>query len=152
MAFVFKLQTLLNWKKSLEELAQKHLADLRQELQRQEEEIQDLIIKRITYDQEVKEKSAQGIPAGEYMNYQEFLEQSYHALVALEEKKKGQVQKIEEARKKLLALIKEKKVLEKLRDKRFRRYMLEMERKVQAIHDERAVQRHHSIHEEFFSK
>lgn len=152
MAFVFKLQSLLNWKKSLEELAQKHLADLRQELQRQEEEIQNLTIQRITYDQEVKEKSAQGIPAGEYMNYQEFLEQSYHALIALEEKKKGHVQEIEEARKKLLSLTKEKKILEKLRERRFRSYMLEMERKIQAIHDERAVQRHHSIREEFFSE
>lgn len=146
MAFVFKLQSLLDWKKSLEELAQKELADLRQLLQKQEEEIQNLFLKRITYDQEAKEKSALGIPVGEYIAYQEFLEQSYHDLIALEERKKRRIQEIEKAREKLLSLTKERKILEKLKEKSLRRYMQELEKKLQAIQDERTVQRHNAAH------
>ena len=140
MAFLFKLQSLLNWKKSLEELAQKELADQLKELRKEEEEIEALILKRIGYDQEVKEKSAQGIPAGEYLTYQQYFEQTHKELMNREEKKGKRIQDIERARGKLLVLSKERKILEKLREKRHKKYLYESERKDQSTNDERAVQ------------
>jgi flagellar protein FliJ len=140
MTFLFKLQSLLNWKKSLEELAQKELAVQLKELRKEEEEIEALILKRIGYDQELKEKSAQGIPSGEYLTYQQYSEQTYKELINREEKKGKRLQDIERAREKLLVLSKERKILGKLREKRYKKYLYESERKDQSTSDERAVQ------------
>ncbi len=140
MAFAFKLQSLLNWKKSLEELAQKELAAQFVELRKQEEEIEGLILKRIAYEQELKEKSVKGIPAGEYLAFQQYFEQSYQELIKREEKKRDLIREIEATRQKLLSLTKERKILDKLKEKRRKKYLYELERKEQSTNDERAIQ------------
>lgn len=144
MAFSFRLESILHWKKNLEELAQKRLADLRRELQKKEEEIQDRILQRITRTQELMEKSTQGMGAAEYLTYQQFLERGHDELRSLEEEKRKLSRDVEEARQRLLALTQEKKILEKLKERRFRRYNQQLEQKVQVANDEWTIQRYGS--------
>ena len=139
MRFVFRLQALLNWKKNLEELAQMRLADKLMSLKTQEEEIQNLRNQRSAYAQEINERSLRGLKAGEYLTYQQYFEESYKALILKEEKKKQTIREIEREREKLIAFTKQRKILEKLKEKKFEKFMYQAEREEQNKNDERAI-------------
>jgi flagellar FliJ protein len=144
MRFVFKLQALLNWKKNLEELSQMRLADRLKYLQTQEEEIQNLRNQRSAYAQEMNERSLRGLKAGEYLTYQQYFEKSYKDLILKEEKKKHTIREIEMEREKLIAFTKQRKILEKLKEKKLERFRYQAEREEQIKNDERAIRRYQS--------
>lgn len=144
MRFVFKLQALLNWKKNLEELSQMRLADKLKYLQTQEEEIQNLRNQRSAYAEEMNERSLRGLKAGEYLTYQQYFEESYKDLILKEEKKKHTIREIEMEREKLIAFTKQRKILEKLKEKKLERFMYQAEREEQIKNDERAIRRYQS--------
>jgi flagellar FliJ protein len=144
MRFVFKLQALLNWKKNLEELSQMRLADRLKYLQTQEEEIQNLRNQRSAYAEEMNERSLRGLKAGEYLTYQQYFEESYKDLILKEEKKKHTIREIEMEREKLIAFTKQRKILEKLKEKKLERFMYQAEREEQIKNDERAIRRYQS--------
>jgi flagellar FliJ protein len=144
MRFVFKLQALLNWKKNLEELSQMRLADKLKHLKTQEEEIQSLINHRSVYSQEINELSLKGLKVGEYVTYQQYFEESYKDLILKEAKKRLTIQEIEVERGNLIAFTKERKILEKLKEKRLKKYMYQLEKEDQIKNDERAIRRYQS--------
>jgi flagellar FliJ protein len=144
MRFVFKLQALLNWKKNLEELAQMRLAEKIKVLQTQEEEIQNLRNQRSAYAEEINERSLQGLKAGEYLTYQQYFEESYKDLILKEEKKRLTIQEIEKEREKLISFTKQRKILEKLREKRLKKFIYQAEQEDQIKNDERTIRRYQS--------
>ena len=144
MRFIFKLQALLNWKKNLEELSQMRLADKLKVLHTQEEEIQNLRNQRSAYAQEINERSLQGLKAGEYLTYQQYFEESYMDLMGKEEKKKLTIREIEMEREKLIAFTKQRKILEKLKEKRLKKFIYQAEKEDQIKNDERAIRRYQS--------
>jgi flagellar FliJ protein len=144
MRFVFKLQALLNWKKNLEELSQMRLADRLKYLQTQEEEIKNLRNQRSAYAQEMNERSLRGLKTGEYLTYQQYFEKSYKDLILKEEKKKHTIREIEMEREKLIAFTKQRKILEKLKEKKLERFRYQAEREEQIKNDERAIRRYQS--------
>ncbi len=151
MGFVFKLQGLLNWKKNLEELAQMRLAEKLKQLQAEEEEIQRLIKQRSAYQQELREKSVQGLNVGEYLTYQNYFETSLKDLLFREEQKKITLREIEVEREKLIAFTKQRKILEKLKEKRLRKFMYELEQEDRTKNDERVISRYQSSPKVTFS-
>jgi flagellar FliJ protein len=151
MRFVFKLQALLNWKKNLEELSQMRLADKLKHLKTQEEEIQSLINHRSAYSQEINELSLKGLKVGEYVTYQQYFEESYRDLILKEAKKRLTIQEIEVERGNLIAFTKERKILEKLKEKRLKKYMYQLEKEDQIKNDERAIRRYQSSPKANFS-
>jgi flagellar FliJ protein len=144
MAFVFKLQGLLNWKKNLEELSQMRLAEKLKQLQVEEEEIQGLIEQRSAYYLELQEKSVRGLKAAEYLIYQHYFERSLQDLLLREEKKKITLREAEAEREKLVALTKQRKILEKLKEKRLKKFMYQSEREERSKNDERVISRYRS--------
>ena len=144
MAFVFKLQGLLNWKKNLEELSQMRLAEKLKQLQVEEREIQELMKQRSSYYLELQGKSVRGLKAAEYLTYQHYFERSLQDLLLREEKKKITLHEAEAEREKLVALSKQRKILEKLKEKRFRKFMYESEREERSKTDERVISRYRS--------
>ena len=142
MRFVFKLQALLNWKKNLEELSQMRLADKLKYLQTQEEEIHNLRNQRSAYAQEMNERSLRGLKAGEYLTYQQYFEESYKDLILKVEKKKHTILEIEREREKLIAFTKQRKILEKLKEKKLEKFRYQAEREEQIKNDERAIRRY----------
>jgi flagellar FliJ protein len=141
MRFVFKLQGLLNWKKNLEELSQIRLAEKLKQLRAEEQEIQRLINQRSAYQQELKEKIVQGLEAAEYLTYQHYFERILKDLLFREEKKKITLCEIDVERGKLIAFTKQRKILEKLKDKRLKKFMYQLEREDRTRNDERAISR-----------
>ena len=144
MGFVFKLQGLLNWKKNLEELSQMRLAEKLKQLQVEEEEIEGLIRQRSAYHLELQEKSVQGLKAAEYLTYQHYFERSLQDLLLREEKKKITLREAEAEREKLVALTKQRKTLERLREKRLKKFMYQSEQEERSKNDERVTSRYRS--------
>jgi flagellar FliJ protein len=142
MRFIFKLQALLNWKKNLEELAQMRLADKLKSLRTQEEEIQNLRNQRSAYAQEINERSLKGLEAGDYLTYQQYFEESYQELMLKEEKKNHTIGEIEMERQKLIAFMKQRKILGKLKEKRLKKFIYQAEKEELIKNDERAIRRY----------
>ena len=151
MGFVFKLQGLLNWKKNLEELSQMRLAEKLKQLRAEEQEIERLINQRSAYQQELMEKSAQGLKAAEYLTYQHYFEKTLKDLLFRGEKKKVTLREIEVEREKLIACTKQRKILEKLKEKRLKKFMYQMEGEDRTKNDERVISRYQSSPKVTFS-
>jgi flagellar FliJ protein len=151
MGFVFKLQGLLNWKKNLEELSQMRLAEKLKQLRVEEEEIQGLIKQRSAYHLELQEKSVQGLKAAEYLTYQHYFERSLQDLLLREEKKKITLREAEAEREKLVGLTKQRKILERLKEKRLKKFMYQSEQEERSKNDERVISRYRSSPKVTFS-
>ncbi len=136
MPFHFSLQPLLNWKKNLEEQSQMRLAGMMTRLKAQEEEIEKLTLQLLTCEQKLKEKSEQGIPAGEYLLFKQFGEESRKELISKEDEKRRILREIDQEREKLLALTKEKKTLERLKEKQLKEFLSRLEKAEQKRADE----------------
>jgi flagellar FliJ protein len=143
MRFSFPLQTLLNWKRNLEECSQISLATKITRLKNQEKEIQALTLKRMYYDEELKKKSLQGIRAEEYSLYKVFGEESWGDLLAKGLKMKDTIREVEVERGKTITLSREKKILEKLKEKRLKFFLDHLQKLEQKGNDEMMIMKTH---------
>ena len=151
MRFSFRLQSLLNWKRNLEESSQMRLAHRIRQLKTEDEEIQQLVRRRFENDQKLNEKMRRGIEIHEYFLYKTFGEESYNDLLRREGKKKQAEKEIEEEREDLIGLMKARKKLEKLKEKRFKIFIYQMEKMDQKNIDEIFVRQYPSTFEENLS-
>jgi flagellar protein FliJ len=142
MRFSFTLQTLLNWKKNLEEMSQERLGEKMNRLKKQEEEMQRIHQRRLAYEKELKEKSLQGIQAGEYYLYKQFAEDSQKDLLRKEEKRQETIRTITLERENLIALSKARKILERLKEKKLKSYVYQMDKLEQKTVDEGVILKH----------
>jgi flagellar FliJ protein len=140
--FRFPWQTVLNWKRNLEELSQARLAVKAGQLRTQEEEIQALSGRRIAAEDEVNAKARQGIRADEYALYKDFAEIARQDLLQRDGRKKITLREMDEEREVLIRLTKEKKILEKLKEKKMKILLREMEKTDQKDNDERVTLRY----------
>jgi flagellar FliJ protein len=142
MKFSFRLQTLLNWKKSLEEYSQMKLAEKIRQLKAQEEEINALMVQRLLNDQKLNEKAREGVRIGEYLLFKQFGEESYHDLIKKESQKKRIVGEIEGERENLIGFMKERKMFERLKEKKFEKFSYQVSKRDQKQMDEMAIRQH----------
>jgi flagellar FliJ protein len=122
------------------------LAEMAARLRAQEEEIERLTLKRLGYEQKLKEKFQKGIRAGEYSLYRQFGEDSRRDLFSREERKRKIIREMEQERETLVSLTKEKKILEKLKEKQFRKFKYETDRADQKTVDEITILKHQPEH------
>jgi flagellar export protein FliJ len=112
------------------------LAEKIQRLRKQEEEIERLALLRLSRDEELREKSLKGIPGGEYLIYKDYEEESRKELLAREEERKNTQRVVAEEREKLVVLTKERKILDRLQEKRFTTFLRQMDIRDQKEIDE----------------
>ena len=141
MRFPFSLQPLLDWKRNLEEVAQIRLTAKMTLLKTQEEEIEKLTLKRLAHEEELRNKISRGIPAPEYVLYKQFAEESRTELKTREHKKKEMIREIERDRERLVHLSKEKKILERLKEKKKKVFLYQAEKNEQKRNDEMVITR-----------
>ena len=141
MAGKFKLQTVLNYRQSLEDQAQQVLTT---SLQRQKEFEKQLIDQQQTLDEvdiELKHRQQEGMTVAEIDLYEG---QIYHCQRVIEDIQQ-QLQRlglqIEEERKELLYAARQRQVLEKLKDKQEAEYRQELSRQERVMLDEISLQR-----------
>lgn len=141
MRFSYRLQSILDWKKNLEEQSKMRLARKVERLKEQEEEVQRLIQKRFKNDEELHQKMKEGISLGEYLIHKQYGEGSYKDLLFRKGLKKRAEMEIVGERENLIGLMKERKILEKIKERRLRKFFKEMEKKEQDKMDEWFVER-----------
>jgi flagellar FliJ protein len=141
MKFHFRLQSLLNWKKNLEECSQMRLAKKKVQLQAQEEEITELMTRRRENEERLHDKVVRGIGLGEYLLHKEFDEDSFEDLLNKESQKERTQVEIEGERKVLTGFMKERKMLERLKEKGLKTFTGKMEKLEQKNADEMVLQR-----------
>jgi len=151
MKFSFRLQSLLNWKKSLEEYSQMKLAEKTRQLKAQEEEINALIVQRLLNDRKLDEKAREGVRVGEYLLFKQFGEESYKDLIKKESQKKRTMGEMEGERENLIGFMKERKMLERLKEKKFEKFSYQVSRLDQKHMNEIAIRQHHAPSKEDLS-
>lgn len=139
MKFVFKLQSLLNWKEGLEEISRLNLAKMKAQAQRQEEELRSFLRERQEKDRFLRESMERGLSVGEYRLSKEPAEEGYLTKSRMEAEKWEIERRMAEERTRLVKLVKERKILEKLKERRYRSMVREVEKKEQKEIDERAI-------------
>ncbi len=126
----------------MEEQSKMRLAKKIERLRKQEEEVQTLVQKRFENDEELQRKMKGGIPLGAYLIHKQYGEVSYEDLLLKKGLKKRTEIEIEGERENLIGLMKERKMLEKIKEKRLKKFFKEMEKKEQDQIDEWFVQRY----------
>jgi flagellar protein FliJ len=139
MGFSFRLETVLNWKKSLEEISQMKLSGMLRELNEQEAAIRRLAEDRRAADRRLTGNCGSGLAASEYVGYKEFAEGNLIELIAKQNEKALILQRIERERESLISLMKARKILEKLKEKKWMQFNDQMKRSDQKAMDERSV-------------
>jgi flagellar FliJ protein len=132
----FNLEPLLNHRRYLEEVLQKELADLKIRLETEKNKLWALRQKRRKTVLQLQENQTDGRPASEIKLYIDFVEQ-------LLKEMKAQRQKILEAerlfnlkRQELVAAMKERKILDRLKEKGLQAYEQEQLKKERNLMDE----------------
>jgi flagellar protein FliJ len=141
MAFTFRLQPLYLWRKNLEELSQLRLAGYLQALAGQEERMEKLRETRKVCDGECRQKAGQGAPVSDLILYLDYFDASFQKLEVLELERQKNLKVIETERQKLTNLTRERKILEKLKERQFIKFLAEQEKRERKSTDDLVVQR-----------
>ena len=128
------------------------LAEKTRQLKAQEEEIKALMVQRLLNDQKLDEKAREGVRVGEYLLFKQFGEESYKDLIKKESQKKRTMGEMEGERENLIGLMKERKMLERLKEKKFEKFSYQVSRLDQKHMDEIAIRQHHSHSKEDLSQ
>jgi flagellar FliJ protein len=136
MRYSFKFETLLNYKKRLEEVAQQVLAQKMTERAEAEQKLNRLRTREEECLFELMEKRTKGIPAAQHLLYINYLNLLAKDIAIQEEVVQSLTRAVEEARQKLIKLSREKKMIEKLKKKDFDAFTQEMIRLEQKENDE----------------
>ncbi len=136
MKFSFRLQSLLNWKESLEEESRIHLARKSHQLKKQEEKLQALLDLRAEQDRLLRTSLEKGLSAREYQTGKGFAEESYTLLAQMEMDRKEIERMVEKERERLIHRRKERKVLEALKKRKFKAFMEKLKTSEQKTLDE----------------
>jgi flagellar FliJ protein len=136
MRYSFKFETLLNYKKRLEEVAQQFLAQKMTEWAEAEQKLNRLRTREEGCLFELIEKRTKGIPAARHLLYINYLNLLAKDIAIQEEVVQSLTRAVEEARQKLIKLSREKKMIEKLKKKDFDAFTQEMIHLEQKENDE----------------
>ena len=136
MSKKFKLQSVLNYRQSLEDQAQQQLAAslqrkgaLEVELQRQHDALQQ-------HDAELKERQQAGLTVAEIELFETQIQHCRRLIEHLQEQLQRLDRQIVGEREELLNAARDKQVMEKLKDKQEAEYRKELSRKERQILDE----------------
>ncbi len=136
MGFIFRFQSLLDWKRNLEELSQLKLAEKAEHLRVQEEAIRQLTERRLREEADLQKKTARGIAVREFQMVKQFEEDSYQELLRMEGKKQEILKEMEEERDRLVGRMRERKTMEKLKERSLKAFTRQMDKLEQKTVDE----------------
>jgi flagellar FliJ protein len=136
MAFTFKLESVLNYRKILEDQAQQVLAESLQEQQRLERQSVQLTKRLHAVDQDLKKQQQHGMGIAELILYEDQIEHCRKQLHQLETRLLRLQKTIEAQRQELLQASMERQVMEKLKEKKKVEYLREELQEETAMLDE----------------
>ena len=139
MAYTFKLQTLLNYRQTLEEQAQLKLAKEQQQLILQEKRLLELQDRRLRTIDELEQCKKKIMPAPLFTFYMDTLLMIEKAMQKQRESIVAQKKIIDRMRSELIERMRQRKVIDQLRNRDHEAYLLESTRKELKDNDEQAL-------------
>lgn len=139
MAFHFKLEQVLTYRRNLEEQAQLNLAKEKTILDNFKRQLAALKTERFTFIDSLEERKKKSVPAAEFSFRMECIEKKEAEIEEQNTVVEKQKSIMEKARFALFERVKERKVIEKLREKDLQEYTKENIRKEQKELDEKAT-------------
>lgn len=136
MKFKYSLQSVLDFKKELENLSRLHLGEMIFIYNKRSAEMENQRQKRTNWMAKWQEKSRQGIDGDEYFLGQIFNEHWRGKIKILEQEKWAWAKKVELEKERLKSIRQEKEILEKLRVKKWKQFCRELNKMEQKINDE----------------
>lgn len=138
-SYKFKLQRVLEYRERREELLQQELAALMMALLKEQDELNRLISSYRKNENELKVKREKKIDLKEIDIYRKFLERMKEKIISQRNRVVHLSNLVSNKREELIEASKEKKVLERLKEKDFGKYLLNLDRKERAFLDELAL-------------
>lgn len=142
MAYRYRLELVLKYRHDLEELAQQNLARQQAILSGQQQRLEDLRLERRSMMADFERRKAAPILAPLFAAFVENLTLRESDIESQAQVVKAQQQMVAEAREELAEKMKQRKVLEKARERDYQKYVQEEMRKDQKENDEMMVLRH----------
>ena len=139
--YQFNLEPLLNHRRYQEEILQKELADLKIRLESENEKLWALRDKKRKTVLQLQKKQTDGRPASEIKLYIDFVEQLSKEMVAQRQKVLSAERDFSRKRQELVAAMKKRKILDRLKEKGLQAYEQEQLKKERSMMDEVAAQR-----------
>ena len=137
----FNLEPLLNHRRYQEEILQKELADLKIRLESENEKLWALREKKRKTVLQLQKKQSDGRPASEIKLYIDFVEQLFKEMEAQRQKVLSAERDFSRKRQELVAAMKKRKILDRLKEKGLQAYEREQLKKERSMMDEVAAQR-----------
>ena len=134
--FKFRLQSVLNIKKQMEESLQDDLAKAIQAMENEKKVFNELKEERERGLSEVNSEVSSGVTVEKLRNYNAYLSFVKQKISNQAERVKCSKETADKYREELVAAVKERKMLETLKEKQYSQYLKEEEKKQQRIVDE----------------
>ena len=139
--FIFKLQSILDYRKNIEEKILGEFSEKKRRLEAEEQRLNNLIMERLNLIDELRKMQSRSLHADEIASYISYIEQ----LRDYEEKQKKVItdvqEQVEAVRKELIEAVRKEKVMEKLKERHAEEYEGVMRAMEQKNTDEMAVLR-----------
>jgi flagellar protein FliJ len=142
MAFHFKLETVLTVRKNVEEQVQLKLAREQMMLNNYQMHFENAMQERVKFSAEMEERKKKTMDGKNFLFFMESMRILELQMHILKNSIAGQQQVVENARQELAKAMKERKVIEVLRENDLLKYQHEERLKEQAESDEQALLRH----------
>jgi flagellar FliJ protein len=134
--YQFKLEPLLNHRRYQEEILQKELADLKKRLQAEQHQLRNLRTKKRRNVQLLTARQRKSRPASELKLYVDYIDHLTVELTVQAERVMEAQRRFDAKRRELMAAMKKRKVLEKLKEKGQRAYEQTQLKKERAVLDD----------------
>ena len=140
--YQFKLQALLNHRRHQEEVCQKALADAQRELSVAQEKLKDLKKEKRENVQLLHIRQQERHHAANVLMFTNYIEQLSRDIETQKQHVQHVAQKVAQNREQLIATMKKRKTLEKLKEKGWLAYQRKMMQAERKFNDEVAATRH----------
>lgn len=134
--FTFRLESVLNLKRRLEEQQRNAFAEARRRLSDEEEKLNELYGRLSFYEEEGRGMRQKALNVRDIIDNETAISRMKDYIVEQKEVIKRYEALLEEERVKLVEAIKERKTFEKLRENAFEEYLIEEKREEALINDE----------------
>jgi len=134
--FIFKLQALLNIKIKMEDNLKNKMGKAIQKLERNKDILKSIENKKSTCINEFNLKTSGKFVLKDLKEYSAYISHLNHKIELQKENVKSAQKNVDKVREELLALMQEREVLDKLKAKKYKRFMEEELKKEQKLNDE----------------
>ena len=141
MAYKFRLESVLNYRRNLEEVAQQKLAREQVLLEGYQEQSARLEAELVQLVEDLEQRKQRPMAAPLYSLYMQAIDRKERAIVRQRQVVAAQAKVVERARQHLVERVKDRKVMEKARERDQEKYLRDVLQQEQKTSDEQMVLR-----------